>query len=1041
MGIVHSKAVTVSYCLQELPPAEQFVKLTKWIIGREDERSGDPVAQYALSELVAKGHQFCHRTDQWPAASVFMERQIGFEFTYDPAKYDDTPSSAWPRPPTIDLRTVATCELAQEDYEAIAVSSPFPEDFTAQKPCHTENIGRVHAGLNAFYFLVYVPKQRLDKRVLNVFLLCQGRVILKARCLIVSCWELEELHVMGAEETMAERTSRVQRLATELGERTFLGVYHPEHLQRALLLSQSVHESRCHYWLTFFGDQGKQSRGGGDGLALGYKYFAAVNANCKPLSANVLVVATDGLLADALAHDLSVRAQCDVYVGFPRGFRPSEGPPGVSDAPEAVWHDIGSLVRMIRRNGRPSRNLVCVGHFWGAAMLLKYAQWPLRDRTINGYALIAPDLGIHYFRADIKRHIREHPERTARLSRWRRLLWSVTGGCSGALGRAPGLRLRSDPLLQQLDAAFLDQVSLNTFHSWHLPHRHVAQYFEHLRHQRHVANLILVGERDEFMEVETLERLAGGNVKVLLGEDNLTAATASVPEIAAWLRQDPSFAVDGTSALQPEESQANSITLEINRPQRPRETFVLECLWHSSPDIILIITTTVSKTVIKEIEGTTAFRTAAHLDVAIRYLRLNNPSSQFILFANQVDELLVNELPCVEAIILEHEPVKPLGLPWFQRSDPKLHSKLQAFSRAKQLRVTRRRPLLKAKFDLHDYALEQMIGKGSFGTVWLACFHGSTEAGDNGDVQSTVAIKAIPKRRLQQSMQRTAVRSEIAVLKILSTRSSSAEDDNQGEDYFVRLYAYGQDGRFVYIVTEFVPGGELFVRLKRAGGRLGEQSVQRIVRQLAEALHRLHDQHRAVYRDLKPENILITKTGSVKLTDFGFASRLLADRERGNDNDEDGWVEGFCGSPYYIAPEMLTSARYTVAVDWWSLGVLAYELLTGEPPFRGSTPQDVYRAILLGSIDYAQLAGEAGDLIRGLLRADPAERLGYDQVIGHPWLQGVSKDANPFPPTSADNSLRNFVAFREEEQRSFKDDILCDTDKESYDMINLNDDD
>jgi serine/threonine protein kinase len=195
-----------------------------------------------------------------------------------------------------------------------------------------------------------------------------------------------------------------------------------------------------------------------------------------------------------------------------------------------------------------------------------------------------------------------------------------------------------------------------------------------------------------------------------------------------------------------------------------------------------------------------------------------------------------------------------------------------------------------------------------------------------------------------------------------------------------------------------------------------EMDARFYIAELAAALNSLHEAG-IVYRDLKPENVLIAASGHIKLTDFGFACTL----------DYGEKLNSFCGSPYYIAPEMLVAIAYDSVVDWWALGILAYELLVGQPPFIGKTPREVYRAILVGDIDWAPLKShsEAQQLIKGLLRNDPLKRFRYAEIkssqwfAGNDWRQVESRSLEPPFVVNATSPFdaSYFVKYRKDEAR------------------------
>ncbi|TWW64238.1 cAMP-dependent protein kinase catalytic subunit PRKX [Takifugu flavidus] len=223
------------------------------------------------------------------------------------------------------------------------------------------------------------------------------------------------------------------------------------------------------------------------------------------------------------------------------------------------------------------------------------------------------------------------------------------------------------------------------------------------------------------------------------------------------------------------------------------------------------------------------------------------------------------------------------------------------------------------------------------------------------------------------------------------------------------------DERFLYMLMDFVPGGELFSYL-RSRGRFSNATGLFYTSEIVCAIEYLHSKE-IVYRDLKPENILLDSEGHIRLTDFGFAKKL-SDRT---------WT--LCGTPEYLAPEVIQSKGHGRAVDWWALGILIFEMLAGYPPFFDDNPFGIYQKILAGKLEFPRhLDFYVKDLIKKFLVIDRARRLGNmkngaDDVKKHRWFKTIDWDAVPLrklkppiiPKVSHEGDTSNFDVYPEED--------------------------
>jgi len=203
------------------------------------------------------------------------------------------------------------------------------------------------------------------------------------------------------------------------------------------------------------------------------------------------------------------------------------------------------------------------------------------------------------------------------------------------------------------------------------------------------------------------------------------------------------------------------------------------------------------------------------------------------------------------------------------------------------------------------------------------------------------------------------------------------------------------------MLLEVAMGGELFSRLRECG-KLEEPDARLYSAMVASAFSYLHSRDIA-HRDLKPENLLFDGEGYLKLIDFGFA-KTITDRT---------WT--LCGTPEYLAPEIISNQGHNVSADWWTLGILLYEMLVGQPPFVGPTPVETYHLTMRGKYRLPlNFPKAAKALISKLLVHHPALRLGCmkdgaKEVCSHPWFQAISwgelerrKLAMPFVPQIQD---------------------------------------
>ena len=278
---------------------------------------------------------------------------------------------------------------------------------------------------------------------------------------------------------------------------------------------------------------------------------------------------------------------------------------------------------------------------------------------------------------------------------------------------------------------------------------------------------------------------------------------------------------------------------------------------------------------------------------------------------------------------------------------------------------------------IEDFELLKTLGKGAHGKVLLC------ERRDSKNER--YALKIIKKQHIIDSNQLEHTIAEKVILSCLT------------HPFLVSLKQAFQNEHKVYFVMEFMKGGELFQHLRKVK-RFTEEQAKFITGCIITALGHLHNKD-YIYRDLKPENVLLDEKGFAKLTDFGLAKHLSVS----------DIAKTFCGTPEYLAPEIILDKGCNRPADWWSLGVLVYELLFGVPPFYSKDVQEMYKKTLLNPLKFSgkiMISPEAKDFIAGLLVKAPGKRLGSIadslEVMNHPWFKDFNwaklLDKNMTPP-------------------------------------------
>ena len=280
------------------------------------------------------------------------------------------------------------------------------------------------------------------------------------------------------------------------------------------------------------------------------------------------------------------------------------------------------------------------------------------------------------------------------------------------------------------------------------------------------------------------------------------------------------------------------------------------------------------------------------------------------------------------------------------------------------------------------FKIVEEIGRGAYGTVYSAEVVAAYPGLSVGDM---VAVKAISMTRISMQEEREKLECEIAVMRSLHHKN------------IVKLYGVERTNSHYYLIMEHCSGGDLMKFLHGCTTRPDESLIRNYLGQIASGLYYLH-LHDIVHRDLKPHNILLTKIGSetvLKIADFGFA-RFLKPADL---------AETLCGSPMYMAPEIQFGQKYSNNVDMWSVGVMLYELVCLKSPFptvrsqyelsielraRGTQPFTLPLS--------AQVSPELRDLVQKLLTIDPSSRMSIDELVVHPFFNGMLSDGEPGKP-------------------------------------------
>jgi serine/threonine protein kinase SCH9 len=274
-------------------------------------------------------------------------------------------------------------------------------------------------------------------------------------------------------------------------------------------------------------------------------------------------------------------------------------------------------------------------------------------------------------------------------------------------------------------------------------------------------------------------------------------------------------------------------------------------------------------------------------------------------------------------------------------------------------------------FGPSDFQILRLIGKGTFGQVYQV---------RKNDTKRIYAMKVLSKKVIVQKKEVAHTVGERNILVRTATSDSP---------FIVGLKFSFQTPSDLYLVTDYMSGGELFWHLQKEG-RFNEKRAKFYIAELILAIQHLHNND-IVYRDLKPENILLDANGHIALCDFGLSKANLTKNDTTNT---------FCGTTEYLAPEvLLDEAGYTKMVDFWSLGVLVFEMCCGWSPFYAEDTQQMYKNIAFGKVRFPRdtLSNEGRNFVKGLLNRNPKHRLGAtddaEELKRHPFFTDTDWEA------------------------------------------------
>ena len=261
-----------------------------------------------------------------------------------------------------------------------------------------------------------------------------------------------------------------------------------------------------------------------------------------------------------------------------------------------------------------------------------------------------------------------------------------------------------------------------------------------------------------------------------------------------------------------------------------------------------------------------------------------------------------------------------------------------------------------AKFNADMFEFGPKIGKGKYGDVYLC---------KDKRTNFIVAIKVLDKMTIRQMR---ALRQIVREIK----HHAYLKHEN-----IIKLYGVFHDEEKIYMIMEYACDGEIYKELKSSPGRkFSEEKASNYIKQVLEAINYLHEND-IIHRDIKPENLL-KSFGQVKLADFGWSAYAPESKNK---------RKTFCGTLDYVPPEMVQGEKYDYHIDNWGIGILAFEFVTGQPPFGKKTMRDTLDCIVEGELMIPDtVSKEATDFIKAMLQSNPKLRMELSEALVHPWI-------------------------------------------------------